>query len=368
MRHGWVTVAVWSLVAGRAAAQAPGEASPAEEPLPESLLDLSRLDLSGYVQAEARYEANGDEDDLFYFQVRRGRVKLTYDLSPATFVLQLDATQDGVELKDAYGALALPMPEGSELSLMAGLFKIPFGYDLQLSSSRRVFPERSQMVRSFFPGERDLGVRLDGSFFDELLEVQLALQNGVPVGDAFFGAYEGLDGNAMKDVTLRAAVNLIDHLTLGVSGLYGEGTGIVPDDPMTPAVDESATYDFPHWAAGAELRYRRELGSLGELDLYGEVSYARSLLRKRASQYPTDADDRVNALAWYVAVVQELGQYFALGARFDQLRVEDDDASNVVTLAGMALPADAVRVVLAYDVHLGDAAANEGWLRLQVKY
>lgn len=367
MRHVWVTWVVWGLLGGMAAAQGTGAEVVREIPDQEAILSLSRLDLGGYVQPELRYDANGGDDDLLWFQVRRGRVKVDYDLAPARFLLQLDATPEGVALKDAYGAIALPVPDGMDLVLMAGLFKIPFGFDLQYSSSHRVFPERSQMVRQLFPGERDVGIRLDGTFLDELLAVQIAVQNGVPLGDAFFGAYEQLDGNVMKDITLRLALNL-DHSTLGVSGLYGEGTTLIDDDPTTPE-DETDAFDFPHWAGGAELRYVRDLG-FGELDLYGEVSYSRNLLRNRAALYPQTEDAEIDVLAWYAAALQGIGDYLTLGARFDQLRIQDadDGVVNLVTPVAMVTPTDATRVVLAYQIDPDDSGNNEGWLRLQVQF
>jgi hypothetical protein len=340
----------------------------AQEPVPanEVPIEENPLEFSGYVQPELRYERNGGDDE-FYFQLRRGRLKMEYELDPASFLLEIDATQDGVDIKEIWGRIALPLPAGTELALIAGLFKIPFGFDLQVSSSRRVFPERSQMVRNLFPGERDVGLRLDGSFADELIVAQLAVQNGLPIGDAHFGAFAEPDGDVYKDVTLRVAVEP-GPVTVGVSGLYGRGTRFVEDDPMTPAVVE-APYDFPRWAVGGEARLVLDVPSLGELDFSGELAFARNLARDRDADYPQTEDANVDVLAWYVAAVQSLGEYFALGARFDQYRVEDDDPSNVITAVGMALPADGVRVVLAYDFHLGDdGGANEGWLRMQVKW
>lgn len=358
MRHALVTIFLLAGFVGTARAQEPVPAN--EVPIAEDPLEFS-----GYVQPELRYERN-DGDDEFYFQVRRGRLKAEYDLDPAGFLLQIDATQDGVDIKDVYALLELPLPSGMEAVLLAGLFKVPFGFDLQHSSSRRVFPERSQMVRNLFPGERDVGLRIDAAFADELIVAQLAVQNGLPIGDAHFGAFAEPDGDVYKDATLRVAAQP-GPVTVGVSGLYGRGTRFVEDDPMT--MDVEAPYDFPRWAIGGELRLVLDVPILGELDFYGELAYAQNLARRRDEHYPQTEGSDVNVLAWYVAAVQQLGEYFALGARFDQYRVEDDDASNVVTAVGMAVPADGVRVVLAYDFHLGDdGGANEGWLRMQVKW
>lgn len=357
MKHVWLTTILLGVATSHTArAQAP-----------VLVEEEGRLEITGYVQPELRYERN-DGDDLVYFQVRRGRVKLEYELAPAGLVLQLDATERGVELKDAWGQIALPLPEGMEAIVMAGLFKVPFGLDLQYSSSRRVFPERSQLVRNFFPGERDLGLRVDASFAEELIEAQLAVQNGVPTGDPFFGAFEGSpDGDNYKDVTARIAANL-EPVTLGLSGLVGHGTRFVEDDPTTPDVEEP--FGFPRWAVGGEVRLQLELPPLGALDVYGELAYGSNLVRRRESFYPMNEGERIAAIGWYLAAVQELGELLAVGARFDQFRIEDSDASNVVTAVGMVVPAEAVRLVLAYDFHLGEgqSGANEGWLRMQIKF
>ena len=360
MRHALVTVLVaLGSLSGTARAQEPVPAN--EVPIADDPLEFS-----GYVQPELRYERNGGDDE-FYFQVRRGRLKVEYDLSPAGLLLQIDATQDGVEIKDVWGQIALPLPAGMEALVIAGLFKTPFGFDLQHSSSRRVFPERSQMVRNLFPGERDLGLRIDSSFADDLIVAQLAVQNGLPIGDAHFGAFAEPDGDVYKDATLRVAVET-GPVTVGASGVYGRGTRFVEDDPMTPMVVEEP-YDFPRWAVGGEVRLVLDVPSLGELDIYGELAFARNLARRRDADYPQTSDANVDVLAWYVAAVQSLGEHFAVGARFDQYRVEEEDASNVITAVGMAVPADGVRLVLAYDFHLGDeGGANEGWLRMQVKF
>lgn len=90
--------------------------------------------------------------------IRRGRTKLSYSKGKATGVLQLDFTEHGVELKDAYLRLALPALGGS--SLQAGVFDRPFGHEISYSSSRRESPERALITTTLFPNERDLGFML----------------------------------------------------------------------------------------------------------------------------------------------------------------------------------------------------------------
>ena len=63
-----------------------------------------------------------------------------------------------VTFKDIY--LQIKDPAGGTNSLKAGIFDRPFGHEISWSSSRRESPERSRIVQSLFPDERDLGVML----------------------------------------------------------------------------------------------------------------------------------------------------------------------------------------------------------------
>lgn len=87
--------------------------------------------------------------------IRRGRLKSTYKKYWASAVLQLDMTEKGVSLKDAY--IHLQYPNSEVASLRFGVFDRPFGHEVSYSSSRRETPERSMVVQTIFPNERDLG-------------------------------------------------------------------------------------------------------------------------------------------------------------------------------------------------------------------
>ena len=92
------------------------------------------------------------------FMIRRGRVKFTYDNEFSTYVLQLDATEKGLALKDAY--IAVRDPWKQFVTLTAGAFDRPFGYEISYSSGARETPERSRIFQTLFPGERDLGAKI----------------------------------------------------------------------------------------------------------------------------------------------------------------------------------------------------------------
>ncbi len=96
------------------------------------------------------------------FMLRRARVKIDYLLISKTkypqalFTFQIDATERGVVVRDMF--LKLFETKKNTLSLMAGLFARPFGYEVNLSSSFRETPERGRMSQILMPSERDIGV------------------------------------------------------------------------------------------------------------------------------------------------------------------------------------------------------------------
>lgn len=142
-----------------------------------------QLKVSGYVQTQWSWnQANvptGDQND---FSVRRGRLKAAYTNQYGEVVMQIDATEEGVKVKDAY--LKLQTPKVEWMALRAGMFNRPFGTEISYSSSRRESPERSRVFLTLFPKERDLGGELifsgpaDTPLRDLTLNVGLFSGNG----------------------------------------------------------------------------------------------------------------------------------------------------------------------------------------------
>lgn len=138
------------------------------ENLQSDIKSMKKLKITGYMQAQAQladsmgiasfaggnFNANTDKR----FSVRRGRVKFTYDNKMSQYVLQLDATQGGVAIKDAYVRFTAPFAKALHTTI--GVFDRPFGYEIGYSSSSRESPERGRMSQIIFPGERDLGAML----------------------------------------------------------------------------------------------------------------------------------------------------------------------------------------------------------------
>lgn len=155
---------------------------------------LKRLKISGYIQGQYQMADTVGAVTPFSggafpkysdnrFAVRRGRVKFSYENEFSTFVLQLDATEKGVGLKDAY--VAIREPWAQFVTLTAGVFNRPFGYEITYSSSSRETPERARAFQTLFPQERDLGAMITlqpkkGSRFEWIkLDAGLFSGNGI---------------------------------------------------------------------------------------------------------------------------------------------------------------------------------------------
>lgn len=112
------------------------------------------------------------------FMIRRGRLKIDRVDKFSNIVFQLDATQNGVQLMDAF--IQLHNPKLNGFLLTAGLFNRPFGYSIVYSSGYRDFPERARVFQTLMPRERDLGAMITykpqqiGNF----LTVDVAMVNG----------------------------------------------------------------------------------------------------------------------------------------------------------------------------------------------
>lgn len=129
---------------------------------------IQNLKFSGYFQFQYQfadtagintYEGGSFASDVNNrFTIRRGRMKMTYSDKISTYVLQFDATEKGVAIRDAY--IKFTEQKFKRLELTAGVFDRPFGYEISYSSRLRESPERGRMSQILFPNERDLGAML----------------------------------------------------------------------------------------------------------------------------------------------------------------------------------------------------------------
>lgn len=130
--------------------------------------NLKKLKVSGWVQAqfqvaEAKGASTFDGGNFLpgqynRFMIRRGRVKFTYTQKLSQFVMQINATERGVNLVEIFGKFTDPWTKS--FSLTAGVMNRPFGFEIQQSSADRETPERSRFTQLLMPNERDLGAKL----------------------------------------------------------------------------------------------------------------------------------------------------------------------------------------------------------------
>jgi hypothetical protein len=126
---------------------------------------FKNIKISGWVQAQYQLAdtagaKNYDGGDFptssdNRFTVRRGRLKVTYTNKTSQFVIQINATERGLNLADAFGKIYDPWKK--TFAFTAGMMNRPFGYEIQQSSSDREIPERCRFTQMFLPNERDIG-------------------------------------------------------------------------------------------------------------------------------------------------------------------------------------------------------------------
>lgn len=154
----------------------PEEAAPGSDTIPSivnqlrsDVAALKKLKISGYVQAQYQYAQTDNGFSSFAggdfakgidsrFMVRRGRIKFDYSTALTQYVLQFDATEGGIVIKDAYAKFTEPWLKA--FSFTIGSFNRPFGHEIEYSSSSLESPERSRMCQTMYPKEYDLGAML----------------------------------------------------------------------------------------------------------------------------------------------------------------------------------------------------------------
>ena len=92
------------------------------------------------------------------FMIRRGRIKFTYTAKNTQYVLQINATERGINLTDFFAKYTEPWTQS--FSLTVGVMNRPFGYEILQSSADRESPERSRFTQILLPNERDLGASI----------------------------------------------------------------------------------------------------------------------------------------------------------------------------------------------------------------
>lgn len=192
------------------------------------LTKLTKIKLSGYIQAQWQWSQDPAAYPANSFLIRRARLKVQYEpLNGVVFVLQGDFIPSGVSVKDAY--VQINDPWIKTFSLYAGQFN-RCDYEVEYSSSQREVPERSRVIRALYPGERGIGAMLQATPPTFPLKVQFAVWNGndgLVINNALGVDINPKNGDFdnFKDLQARVTYNFklgsFGSLDLGVNGYYG---------------------------------------------------------------------------------------------------------------------------------------------------
>lgn len=279
-----------------------------------SLESLNRMRISGYLQAQYLNDERSTNEltsptatrNLDQFSVRRARVKFTYQFNATSrFVLQPDITSSGVTLKDGYVEFTEPWTTWKH-TLTAGQFNWPFGFEIMYSSSAREVPERSRIVRTLFPGERDRGVMLSGLGLGDRLSYRVAVVNGT-------GTSQSFDFNKRKDLVGR----------LGYSfGVVDVGGSIYRGSDLVTVAGNTRGIEFDKERQGIDVQWVTPVPGLG---LRGEY-----ITGKQAPASGTSRTESQDVDGWYFYAIQNLGTRHQFVVRADQYDPDTDVDNNAV--------------------------------------
>lgn len=340
---------------------------------------LKRFKFSGYIQTRAEIgEASNDTvkvsgspatitpANLTRFYIRRARLKLTYDSSPLSqAVVYFDGGQDRtIRLLEAYVTLLDPWTPLHDHQLTIGQINVPFGYEIERSSSVRELPERSRAENVLFSGERDRGAKLVSQWTPQL-QTTLAMLNGGGINSADFPA---TDPTRNKDLLARARWSQ-GTFDVAASTLAGrQPVALTGPDVSTKrtriGIDAQAFYPAPV-IGGGSLRAEYYAGKDANADslkaLIVSPTSANPVRLLKAGANPDHL--ATDFVGWYVMWVQNVGERAQLAARFDAFDPNVDVDHDQFTRfgGGVNLFFDGyTRITIAYDVPRTDVAAGGG--------
>jgi len=351
-----------------------------------AVANLRKTSIDGYIQF--RYQNRSDDrgdvqpggvlsnEETFFLRRNRIRVRHTFK-EHNMFAFQIDAAQGNtVTIKDAYLTLPLLKAKGLDTPpvLWAGQFNIPFGFEIQQSSSEREFPERSRGERALFAGERDRGIKIEGTLGNQALTYQLGVLNGNGIGDASGnGTIPGTGTRGAGGVQIptrthnwrdtNEAKDFVGHLVyepphgafaIGASGYFGETTA------ATGAFDEGGRelYDrYDKLRYGAEFRFY----GLPETIFRGEYVLGQEFNAGRRNEGGL-VEDSADFAYWYAQIIRNLNDRNAIGVRYDYYDPDTDDplapqvssvnshvGVHTLTAIAQRFLTDSTRLTLAYE-------------------
>jgi hypothetical protein len=340
---------------------------------------LNKIKISGYIQAQWEYYDKDlvktfDPNNTFY--IRRARVKFTYEaLDGVKFVLQPDFSTGGLALKDAYAVINIPKLK--DFTLWAGQFNRP-NYEVEYSSGQREVMERSRVIKTIYPGEREVGVKLEYMGSVVPLKVQLMAMNGNFTKD------QQKDVDSRKDFMGRIvySIKIPDAgigIDLGGNGYFG---GVIVKNTtnkynsMSDGTLDSlqlGNYLKKQWY-GAEIQIFADI--LGGLALKGEyITGTNSTLSaldpaattSTMAKLKGDPNKVRNFSGYYLYLIKNIGSKNQFVAKYDYYDPNTKFAGDAalkevyyktITLAWQHYLNDFIRISMQYEMPKNETNAT----------
>lgn len=319
------------------------------------LQKLTKIKVSGYMQAQYQYFESKAVQPNNYFSLRRARVKFTYEAADGVkFVLTPEFVPGSLSVKDAY--VVLNDHWSKTFSLWAGKFNRP-NYEVEYSSSSREVAERSTIIRTLYPSERAIGAKLEYNPVNVPFHLQVALLNGADVltiannAGVNLNSNENKDFDNYKDLMVRATYNLklgnFGGLDFGAHGYYGS---LKSNSLQTLSSDYSTIENVSigdavkrNWVGGEFQLYADILGGLSVKGEYiagqnASIGYAPVAAAGTTAAIPGVANFQNNFSGYYVYFIKNLGKKNQFAFRYDSYDPNTDIKGKDVTISQYTSP------------------------------
>ena len=312
------------------------------------LSKLTKIKVSGYMQAQYQNFESKAVQPNSYFSLRRVRVKFTYEAADGIkFVLTPDFSPGNFALKDAYVVLNDRWTKA--FSLTAGKFN-RLNYEVEYSSSQREMPERSRVIGTLYPGERAIGAKLEFNPINFPIRMQLALFNGaegITINNntgSNLNNNENKDFDNFKDLMARVTYNLklgsFGGLDIGAHGYFGKlksnALSTYSSDYTTVKTAKLGDAIARNWVGG---EFQLFADVLGGMSVKGEYIAGKnaSIGYSPTTAIPLGVANYQNKFAgYYLYLIKNLGKKNQFAFRYDYYDPNTDITGKDVSINGYA--------------------------------
>jgi len=327
---------------------------------------LNKIKVSGYIQAQ--WDSYGKDlykplDPQNTFYVRRARIKFTYEaVDGVKFVLQPDFSTGNLTLKDAYAVVNISKLKN--WTIWAGQMNRP-NYEVEYSSSQREVLERSRVIKSIYPGEREIGAKLEYNGTKIPLKFQFMTMNGN------FTGTQAKDVDSKKDLMARLVYSIkLPSSGIGIdfggNGYYGGNrTKTNPFILNTNGIMDSTTvgnYLNKKWFGGEIQIYADFLGGIaikGEYISGVNSTPSTIAVTSTREQKMADPNKVKNFNGYYLYLIKNISKKDQLVARYDYYdpnnKLSGDAAKSDIYYKTLAVSwqhylNDNIRISLQYEM------------------